>query len=585
MKKIILLVIILIALLAIGLNFFYVNKTTEKIFLDTPNITANTYDEFNIVFSRQNENTKTEINILSLPTEITYNIGTKVYMGTKGGTYNVTFSTNNSKYPTFTCSVKIADGSQANPFVINNVTQLSEIGNRHLSDSSSIIIRPMDAYYKLMTNLSLTDINFCPIGYTLLANDGPAIQEFAGQFDGNGFNISGLTLTSNDDGNMHNAGLFYTVGTYGKIKNLHLLNLSINGEFEYAGAFAGINHGTIERSSASGDIISSFSSSVLGGIAGANSTSYSGGAYNKIARIDRVFSSINVSGNTSSAALFLGGISGKNLGAIIINSYVSSSSIISTNSLANVGGITGYNRYIESGELFLDSVVKNTYCNSSVSSSNTLCLGAIIGKNEDYPNIVEGATEVYINRISGNYYVTEINIGITGIGGIADYDDAVTDSNRYSYFTVIGMTVEEFKTKNNYISFRNNLDQLVSWDFSNVWNFNTLLNDGFPSLNYNGRTVSDGIQTLKALNTIVEIAGFNAIRNNLSGTFILNMEFDLNDIEWVPIGTKEQPFTGSFVIEGEGKILNLTITNYYKYAGFFGYLGEGAYIEGLTIMA
>lgn len=50
---------------------------------------------------------------------------------------------------------------------------------------------------------------------------------------------------------------------------------------------------------------------------------------------------------------------------------------------------------------------------------------------------------------------------------------------------------------------------------------------------------------------------------------VLTADIDISGIEWVPIGTKENPFIGNF--DGAGHTINgLTITKYSNYTGFFG---------------
>ena len=58
---------------------------------------------------------------------------------------------------------------------------------------------------------------------------------------------------------------------------------------------------------------------------------------------------------------------------------------------------------------------------------------------------------------------------------------------------------------------------------------------------------------------ISDYAGFNAIRNNLNGYYILDADIDLSGVDWTPIGTEEQSFKG--IIYGNGhKITGLSLT-------------------------
>ena len=74
----------------------------------------------------------------------------------------------------------------------------------------------------------------------------------------------------------------------------------------------------------------------------------------------------------------------------------------------------------------------------------------------------------------------------------------------------------------------------------------------------------------------------NAVRNKLDGNYVLENNIDLSAFEnWIPIGTKEAPFTGTFD-GGNHKISNIKITDIgeNEYAGLFGYV-EGANVSGV----
>ncbi|WP_343256416.1 GLUG motif-containing protein [Ligaoa zhengdingensis] len=74
------------------------------------------------------------------------------------------------------------------------------------------------------------------------------------------------------------------------------------------------------------------------------------------------------------------------------------------------------------------------------------------------------------------------------------------------------------------------------------------------------------------------------IRNDLSGNYTLEADIDLSEVEnWVPIGTKEAPFTGSF--NGNGHVIaNLTSERPDALdVGLFGVIGAGASVSNLTV--
>ena len=110
----------------------------------------------------------------------------------------------------------------------------------------------------------------------------------------------------------------------------------------------------------------------------------------------------------------------------------------------------------------------------------------------------------------------------------------------------------------------------VEWyadsDFTEVFNFATM-----PAENvtvYAKWQMSNLGGELTGIRTAEELM---AMSGNLAGNYYLENDIDMSGCEWVPVGTKNEPFTGSF----DGKnfaIKSLTIRNCnLSYAGFFGY--------------
>ena len=103
-------------------------------------------------------------------------------------------------------------------------------------------------------------------------------------------------------------------------------------------------------------------------------------------------------------------------------------------------------------------------------------------------------------------------------------------------------------------------------DFNTVYNFATMPADNITVYvkwqlsNFGGEQT--GIRTPAEL---------DAIRNNLAGNYYLENDIDMAGMNWMPIGSDTDSFTGNF--DGKGKrIKNLTISsNANKYIGLFGY--------------
>ena len=107
-------------------------------------------------------------------------------------------------------------------------------------------------------DLSLSSIPKCE-GYELanhvtipapvspIVSNWTPIDVWSATFNGNGYVISDMTTTG--------AGMFASIGASGTVRNVGLMNASVTtGADGHAGALAGINHGLIETSYATGDV-------------------------------------------------------------------------------------------------------------------------------------------------------------------------------------------------------------------------------------------------------------------------------------------------------------------------------------------
>lgn len=70
----------------------------------------------------------------------------------------------------------------------------------------------------LTENINLTDMDWTPIGNYE--------KQYTGTFDGNGKTITGLTFNQKETGNV---GLIGYLGSGGKVQNLTLENVNLNG--------------------------------------------------------------------------------------------------------------------------------------------------------------------------------------------------------------------------------------------------------------------------------------------------------------------------------------------------------------------
>ena len=176
---------------------------------------------------------------------------------------------------------------------------------------------------------------------------GDSSNPFAGQFEGNGFTISNLTISR---GRTNGVGLFGYTGSGAEIANVGLLNSNITGTSSNVGGLVGVNGGIITNSYATGSISGD---SNLGGLVGGNSdtitNSFAVGhtsgdkdvgslAGNNSGTITNSYATGSVRGTFFS----IGGLVGGNSGTIT-NSYATGSVRGTSFSSSDVGGLAGGN--------------------------------------------------------------------------------------------------------------------------------------------------------------------------------------------------------------------------------------------------
>tara|TARA_R110002096_G_scaffold183757_3_gene361805 strand:+ start:7126 stop:14862 length:7737 start_codon:yes stop_codon:yes gene_type:complete len=198
-------------------------------------------------------------------------------------------------------------GTQPEPFQVANASQL----HRVRLNSSSYFIQTSDISLESITNWD-------------------PIDSFSGEFNGNGFAITNLTINRSDENNI---GLFGE--SSGTLKRIGLQNVSVSGS-DYTGGLVGfVNDGTISESYVSGLI--------LGGTA-------TGGLVGQLleASISNSYSIADVDGGAEN---YIGGLVGFNNGGSVDHSY-------STGQVSGSGtrvlGLIGYSSSGSSSHSFYD---------------------------------------------------------------------------------------------------------------------------------------------------------------------------------------------------------------------------------------
>ena len=203
----------------------------------------------------------------------------------------------------------------------------------------------------------------------------------------------------------------------------------------------------------------------------------------------------------------------------------------------------------------------------------------------DFPHVLTVASTDYYDQLSyfSNIGPTRVHLAAPGGTGGWDssYDIYSTVPNGYGYMAGTSMAAPHVAGVAALM-----MAKKPSLTISEIKDIIIRTCDYNPSLD--GMVVSNGrlnaYEALKELDDdiIRTVADFDKIRMNLSGSFELANNIDLQGVDWVPIGDVNAPFTGTF--EGNGfSLLNLSSSQFYDFSGLFGVINN-ATISNLTLV-
>ena len=242
-----------------------------------------------------------------------------VVKGTEQNTLTVTPGT--QPYALLDVSLLLTDGSKltasrlledpgytvdGNTYIVASAEGLKNIASLVNSGATGINIT-------LDTDLDLTDMEWTPIGADYN-------NAYTGIFDGNGKTITGLTFNQSETSNV---GLIGYLGSGGKVQNLTLENVNLNGDWDVGGVVGYNNNGTVTACTASGSINGK---EYVGGIVGSNYLGTVTACYN--------------TSSTVNGSYLVGGVVGQNNKGIVTACYNASGSIYGE---GTVGGVVGDN--------------------------------------------------------------------------------------------------------------------------------------------------------------------------------------------------------------------------------------------------
>lgn len=304
-----------------------------------------------------------------------------------------------------------ADGlSDSTAFTICTTEQFSQI---------AVVSDRLSKVFKLMSDIDLNPSN----GYNHIPI-GTGTSPFSGRFYGNGYSISNLQFVSPAQSEV---GLFGNITTSGHVERVRLVNAYVTGS-NSVGLLAGVNFGTIARSSSSGAV--SGSGNWIGGLVGSNKGVASPAPIPAI--IEDCYSTAN---NTSSGNM--------------------------------VGGLAGLNSY---------SLIRRSYATGNVTTSGTGWQGNLVGYSVNTGNRVDDsfATGDILNTNAAPNSNVRMLIGFLASPGVTEnsyYSGTCTLSGVCGSYGTYESDPSDFYFSSN--------RPLSNWDFFNIWKERT---GDFPEL-------------------------------------------------------------------------------------------------------
>ena len=393
-------------------------------------------------------------------------------------------------------------------FYITTAQQLKQLADEvNAGDSKS------DKTYLLANDIDLSVYpNWTPIGRFDPPDD---MLPFSGVFDGQGYSITGLTISGQEDAR----GLFgYTYCS--AIRNVVIRNPEIEGK-DQVGALVGYQ-------------------------------AYSNQGIKNCAVI----------GGKIQGRNHVGGLVGYMEQSPIQNCY-STCEVVAMNFYA--GGIVGDHRVVAS--------IRNCYATGNISGTYS---GGIVGVAQDVERCValgQTVTGKSSNRVTDSVRISDVYAWRRmKVNGITVTDGAANNENGadlvYNGGALSTQFSEIFANDDAWTSTENGLPILKALKGAQSSELPTWVKAGSAANVVYIHTMADLANLASAVNSGVNMSG---------KTFLLMNDIDLSGLNWVPIGyyidwnnSNNKPFSGVF--DGQGhSIIGLTISGGQNDAGLFGY--------------
>lgn len=532
MKKFLVFLISIVVVVSFGLVTYYFLRNDEVINFKTTEIYCNkgdiiTVNDLGKTVKKQSNKTKYNYNAAGddVVSAIKFDDSKGYYVAQKGGDYEVVISTTNKKFKEFKFTVHIGDGSDANPYFVDDEQSLNKIGN----------IYEVNANYSLTADILLSN-NFKPIGFDAATS---AWTGFSGKFNGNNHTITGSTFAFETE----NAGLFYSLNG-ATVKNLTLRSFNISGEYANAGVLAGSANNSVVSNVAvySSSISNTAANGIAGGLIGlvsGNTTSITTTSVNNVEL---------TSPDTASSVVTFGGFVGKlNQGSI--RACLATGNIVVANEASKVGGFVG------------EMMISASYGTIQQSYSVVNCeLSSYAGFVNTISAVGDLSSTNYLKYLIGNYSVTKTYPAVKdmptiftklldedkGVYCVKSYNEQndMTDANSYVFYAVDGK-------KEMWDSF---IWKIVSSNLPTLYSTNlspSIVSSEYFLADHNKDYVSDANKFIEFVNNCKSTDG--KIKDKY---FVLTSNIDMSGVEWAAIDVENS------VIDGKGyKISNLKLKN------------------------
>ena len=436
-------------------------------------------------------------------------------------------------------SVGNGSGTNADPYIITSVEQLSGVSNN------------LSASYKLANDIDLHNLTWIPIGN----NTTP----FIGNFDGNGYAIQNLKINQPSQSYV---GLFGSINN-ATVKNLSIVDANIIGS-NYTGGLSGYSNinSTISNCSVTG------SSTITGSMHTGGLVGYGSGL------IDKCFTTTDVTSQYQN----IGGLVGSADSLIIKECFTTGN--IKASSI--VGGIVGRNISATSKVIGLN--MQNCYSLSNIEATQTPSsyAGGLLGYS----------TNPVINYC---YFAGTIKSADLYKGALIGYTNSSTSGITNNFYDGVKSGLvpnKSYEISSRLTSGMTRQQSYPSWNFDTIWAIDE--NTSYPY--FKNLSKPSGVKVILPLTDVLSGKGsvndpytistkeqLNNVKFDLTASYKLINNIDLENIDFVPIGNEEAPFTGTF--DGNGyAIQNLKINQQSRsYVGLFGSINN-ATVKNLSIV-